>query len=124
MAEYIFLDIGAEWDLAFPFREAARVHHSCEEVFPQLREEAVPLPEIFGTGAADPRPPVILTMNDSSSFLAFDSYISGRASEIEIFPVPPALFEKGMAWAKAVLKQGRKLSFSVNKEVLAGLKNG
>lgn len=124
MAEYIFLDIGAGWDLAFPFRDAAKVHHSFEEVFSQLREEAVPLPEIFGVAGGGSRPPVILTMNDNTSFLAFDSYISEPSAEIGIFPIPPGLFHGKKAWAKAVLLYKNRISFSVNREILRELLDG
>lgn len=124
MAEYIFLDIGAGWDLAFPFREAAKVHHSFEEVFPQLREEAADLPAIFGTGMKDGRRQVILTMNDSSSFLAFDSWISDPSSRIDIYPLPPCLFLSGKAWAKALLICGGRISFAVNRSVLGELSDG
>ncbi len=120
MAEYIFLDIGAEWDLAFPFREAARIHHSFEEVFPQLMQEAVDLPRIFGKGVRERRPPVILKMSDNSAFVGFDSYISGQ-EEIAIFPLPPNLFRSGKAWAKALLSHSGRMSFFVNKEVLGEL---
>ncbi|HNQ77604.1 MAG TPA: hypothetical protein PK747_01535 [Acidobacteriota bacterium] len=120
MAEYLFLDIGAEWDLAFPFREAARVYHSFEEVFPQLIEEAVDLPAVFEKGASDDRPRVVLKMTDNSAFVGFNSYIQGQG-EIAIFPLAPILFRGGRAWAKAVLIHAGKISFSVNKEVLGEL---
>lgn len=124
MAEYIFLDIGAGWDLAFPFREAARVHHSFEEVFGQLREEAADLPVIFGKGGDDTRPQIILTMNDSSSFIAFDSWISDPSAPIDIYPLPPCLFVRGKVWARAVLKCRGRISFAVNRAVLKSLGDG
>ena len=122
MAEYLFLDIGAEWDLAFPFREAVRVYHSFEEVFPQLIEEAVDLPAAFGKGVDEKRLRVVLKMTDNSAFVGYDSYIQGQG-EIAIFPLAPNLFRGGRAWAKAVLIHAGKISFSVNREALGELED-
>jgi hypothetical protein len=124
MAEYIFLTIGTECDLAFPFKDAAKVHHSFEEVFPQLKEEAVSLFKIFGAAEQEDSPRVILTMNDNSSFLALDSYISEKSEEVSIFPIPPCLFREDKAWAKAVLNYGERTAFAVNPGILKGLQNG
>ena len=124
MAEYVFVNIGKEWDLAFPFKDVAKVHHSLEEIFPQLQADAVNLMKLFGANIRSGSPLVVLTTNNGSHFLGMDSYIHNQSEEVKLFPMHPGLFQKGKAWARAVLVAKGRISFAVNADILKELQDG